>query len=351
MELERLAWVQLLAGLSVLSGCHYLVGITGSGTLDGGSRDSGNRDAAGEEAGVVPPQDAARDSAADGASDAGGEGGNGIDARDSVANPGPWVGTTAFLHISAAANRTCGVKIVDGSIVCWGQAGGATPAGAFQQVSAGGGHTCGLGANGTVVCAGANTFGQTNAPAGPYAEITAGDSHACGIRMDGVVVCWGDDRFGQGTAPPGNFAQISAGGDRTCVVGFDYAVNCRGAGITGQVKTESKFTRASTGTTLGCGLRQDTAAITCWDNAGMNVSSPTKTGSFRQVSTGLAHVCGLMADGTVGCWGNDAAGTAPPPAGSFSQVTTGHAHACAINVVGRVVVCWGDNTHGQAVPP
>jgi alpha-tubulin suppressor-like RCC1 family protein len=169
--------------------------------------------------------------------------------------------------------------------------------------------------------------------------------------MDGVVACWGDDRSGQGTAPPGNYAQISAGGDRTCVVGFDYAVNCRGAGITGQVKAQSKFTRASTGTTLGCGLRQDIAAITCWDNGGVNVPSPTKTGNFRQVSTGLSHVCGLQADGAVGCWGNDAAGTAAPPAGTFSQVTTGLAHACAINVVGRVVVCWGDNSRGQAAPP
>ena len=61
------------------------------------------------------------------------------------------------------------------------------------------------------------------------------------------------------------------------------------------------------------------------------------------------HTCALRkADGGVDCWGNDEYGKATPPAGvSFKQITAGENHTCGIKLDGNVA-CWGGNTWGQA---
>ena len=45
--------------------------------------------------------------------------------------------------------------------------------------------------------------------------------------------------------------------------------------------------------------------------------------TFRAVTAGLSHSCGLRTDNTITCWGNNYAGKADPPAGTFHAVTAG----------------------------
>jgi alpha-tubulin suppressor-like RCC1 family protein len=81
--------------------------------------------------------------------------------------------------------------------------------------------------------------------------------------------------------------------------------------------------------------------------------------SFRQVSAGLEHACGITTDDRAYCWGNNnkgqlgtgttnRSGTPVPVAGGlrFRQITTGFQHTCAIKP-NNVAFCWGENSGGQ----
>ena len=59
-------------------------------------------------------------------------------------------------------------------------------------VSAGGDHTCGLRASGSIKCWGNNLNGQADEQAGPFTQVSAGGDHTCGLAPDGSVACWGE---------------------------------------------------------------------------------------------------------------------------------------------------------------
>jgi hypothetical protein len=70
--------------------------------------------------------------------------------------------------------------------------------------------------DGTVVCWGNNTYGQSTVPVGLSGVIAvdAGDNHTIALKNDNTVVCWGDNTYGQTSVPAGLRAKsISAGGD------------------------------------------------------------------------------------------------------------------------------------------
>ncbi len=70
---------------------------------------------------------------------------------------------------------------------------------------------------------------------------------------------------------------------------------------------------------------------------------------FSQISSGLEHVCAVTLAGQVLCWGNNTLGQASPPPDTFTKVSAGEAHTCGIHTDGTLV-CWGDNANGQATP-
>ena len=98
----------------------------------------------------------------------------------------------------------------------------------FSAVSAGVAPSCGVRTDGSVVCWGANHFGQASAPGGLFSAVSAGLAPSCGVRTDGSVVCWGANHFGQASAPGGLFSAVSAGGEHSCGLGTDGSVECWG---------------------------------------------------------------------------------------------------------------------------
>jgi hypothetical protein len=77
--------------------------------------------------------------------------------------------------------------------------------------------------------------------------------------------------------------------------------------------------------------------------------SPIPSGTFRQISAGNLHSCGLKSDNTIVCWGRNVEGQAPAvaPGGPFSQVSAGNLHSCGVK--SNNFYCWGKNDQGQAV--
>jgi|GEM_PF-2035950 len=261
------------------------------------------------------------------------------------------VGFSSFRQISAGGEHTCGLH-ADGTVVCWGDYlyGQSTPpTGSFSQVSAGAVHTCGLRTDSTMTCWGNSQKGRSSPPLGSFSQVSAGESHSCGRRTDSTVACWGDDNHGRSTPPLGSFSQVSAGGSHSCGLRTANTVACWGYNNHGRSSPlTGNFSQVSAGGRHTCGLRTD-GTVACWGDNGSGQSTPP-TGSFFQVSAGDSHTCGLRLDGTAACWGYNGSGQSTPPTGRFSQVSAGYRHTCGVHIDGTVA-CWGNNSKGQSTPP
>ena len=278
-------------------------------------------------------------------------------------------------------------------------------------VASGGAHTCALLSNGTIECWGNNDSGQlgdstsVTSPT-PVAvtgittatSITTGSAHSCARLSDSTLRCWGDNSSGQlgnGTTTSSPFpvtvstitngTTVSAGATHTCARRSNSSIRCWGDNSSGQLgngTTTQQTTpvnvggittavSVSAGTFHSCGVLAD-ATVRCWgsnsDGQLGNGSFGPNAGSTTPVANGLTnvtslasgsfHACARLANATMECWGNNAAGqlgngttsgsTVPVAVSGISQATVVSAneqHTCAIAV--GVVKCWGGNVSGQ----
>jgi alpha-tubulin suppressor-like RCC1 family protein len=162
--------------------------------------------------------------------------------------------------------------------------------------------------------------------------------------------------------------------DRTLVAmlaaGMVAALGCR-EDITSPTEPEStpalttastplSFRQISPGTNHSCGVTTDNRAY-CWGNNSFNrpVAAATNL-QFLEVRAGLSYTCGLTTDNRIYCWGFNAEGqlgngsssdySADPVllAGGrrYRLLRAGLGHACAITLA-DVTFCWGSNDYGQ----
>ena len=222
------------------------------------------------------------------------------------------------------------------------------------SISSGGTHTCGLRPDGTFVCWGRNSRGQSSPPESElFTSISSGQAHTCGLRPDGTAVCWGLNDRGQSSPPEGEvFTSISSGWFHTCGLRQGETAVCWGGNGSGQSSPPEGevFTYISSGGFHTCGLRPDGTAV-CWGDNSWGQSSPPEGEVFTHISSGWLHTCGLREDETAVCWGGNGSGQASPPGDErFIAITSGGLHACALRNTGTTV-CWGDNSWGQSSPP
>lgn len=147
------------------------------------------------------------------------------------------------------------------------------------------------------------------------------------------------------------FTTVSAGGSHTCAIDTGQRLFCWGDNALGQ---------------LGSGMVPDVACPTntqpaarCQPN-GVIVSGGQ---TWKQVSAGQAHTCGLTTGDAVMCWGSNQWGQlgnggvvdsrVPVPVGinptamlPFRAVTAGANHSCALDA-GNRLYCWGDDREFQ----
>ena len=215
----------------------------------------------------------------------------------------------------------------------------------ITQLASGSHYTCGLESGGGVKCWGYNSSGQlgdgstTNrTSAVSVSGITGatfigagGGSTTCAIVANGAVKCWGDNsRGGLGNGSTSNSSTpVSV------------------SGITGATKVFTNYGGTS------CALIND-GKIKCWGyNYYGQVGNGTTTTSFPygvmtpatvsgisnavDLNVGNGHVCAVLADGAVKCWGSNdggqlgigegqSAGTSTPQAvpGITNAVAIGH---------------------------
>lgn len=181
-----------------------------------------------------------------------------------------------------------------------------------------------------------------------FKTIAAGVFHSCGVDVQDKLYCWGrnyDNALGSlgGNAfypreinITSTFTHITVLSSHTCALDAQNKAFCWGSNYAGQCGTG-----ASSGTT----------------------ASPTQVQgnlSFTQLSAGGSHTCGLIADGTAYCWGDNDYGqlgnntqtdssTPSQVFGSvkFSHIDAGGNHTCAVGLADAKLYCWGRNNYGQ----
>ncbi|MCY4422830.1 MAG: leucine-rich repeat domain-containing protein [Acidimicrobiaceae bacterium] len=285
----------------------------------------------------------------------------------------------AFRALSAGGRHSCGLR-ASGAVVCWGLDAvvDETPDVAFASLSspAGGDFVCGVRlVDSAVVCwgdvpdeitsdvAGARVLDPqgATAPEGRFEMVAVGDRHVCGVRPDGRVVCWGDDSSGQTDAPVAGFGQssggyvtaIAAGGEHTCALELVRELTvqaCWGEDQGGRLPPSGSLVGArqiAAGAVNTCVIGSDDTLHCFGSNSRGVLDAPA--GSFTALDAGSHHMCAISAGRGRGlrCWGDSTNGRLAAPAGQYLQVAAGGRHSCALSVYARVV-CWGDNSDGQA---
>ena len=194
--------------------------------------------------------------------------------------------------------------------------------------------------------------GGTGGADGPecLAEVSAGEDNACARKTDGTLWCWGDNQRGQIgdgtttdrhapveiTALGAAVAAVSVGFEHTCAIKTDGTLWCWGDNGFGQ---------------LGDGTEQQRLSPIEVETLGATVA---------QVSAGATHTCSIKRDGTLWCWGHNAAGQlgdgtqveqdSPVEVSALgatvAEISVGYMFTCATKS-DRTLWCWGFNAQGQ----
>ncbi len=316
------------------------------------------------------------------------------------------------ISVTAAEQHACAL-ISDGTVYCWGindasnlgqcagtitkstralqvpaWTAGATPACAIpaapfvamlpsgnvaKTLSAGGEHTCAIGADGDVYCWGENTTGGQGGQAGQdftmlpnvpgpliitgsspdftnhVLDVEVGDDFSCLAKDDLSAWCWGGNQLGE----------LATGGTAQSIT----PVAIAGFGDVSQLVTDDE---------TGCVLAQPDD-VWCWGNGADGIfglagndSSNSETPVSLTSATGLFGgptadtVCLTGSNGDLQCWGANGSGeagigstdpvdvTTPTPTylTGVTQMAVGKFHACALTRDGSLW-CWGDNQFGE----
>jgi alpha-tubulin suppressor-like RCC1 family protein len=242
-------------------------------------------------------------------------------------------------------------------------------------------HTCAVLVSDQIDCWGNNSRGQlgagdtehrgqwlgdtvaTLALGGNVVDLALGDFHSCAVLSDGAVRCWGGNDAGQlgdGTWGPGTslldepaelpstvrfdarVLQVVGGSSHTCAVLETGVARCWGSNVVGQLAAGGEL-RLTNGP-------DDPASRIALDRP------------IVQLASGNSHVCALLDNGAVRCWGWNGSGAlgaghtvnlrTPETASTVflaapaMAITADFDQTCAL-LTTRKVRCWGRNTAAQ----
>ncbi|MBO9667036.1 MAG: hypothetical protein J7501_09505 [Bdellovibrio sp.] len=239
----------------------------------------------------------------------------------------------------------------------------------FKAVSVGNEHSCAIATNGDLYCWGRNANGQVgNNGAGvdkntpqlidsgvAYQMVSSGENHSCGLTTTNKIRCWGQGMYGA----------LGNGGTSNLNVPTEI-----------DAAVDYKF--VSVGAKSSCAITS-TDKLRCWghnavnelgDGTTTNALAPIDidaTNDYATVAIGSGHGCGVTLTGAMRCWGYNGTGaigdgtttarTTPVTVNSGTTYTAvavtddqniggGRTTTCAVLSTGAVQ-CWGSNVNGQ----
>ena len=237
----------------------------------------------------------------------------------------------------------------------------------WKIVSAGTLHSCGLKTDDTAWCWGYNTGslgdGTTNNSLTPievsgsatWKIIAAGNRSSCGIKSDGSAWCWGENSNGGG-AQYGRLGNGSTS-NRTSPR---------------EVSGSATWKTIDVGTVHTCGIKTNDTAW-CWGansngqlgdgTSGTDRLSPVEvsgSATWKAISAGGTHSCGLKTDGTAWCWGRNNGGQVGDNtsgtdrlspvevsgSATWKSISAGRSHSCGVKT-DNTAWCWGFNWSGK----
>ena len=247
-----------------------------------------------------------------------------------------------------------------------------TPTGGFGDISVGADHACAIArADKRAYCWGSNSSGRLGinttatqsdgdfvlAPSGgtvlAFDSLSAGGAHTCGIAA-GTTYCWG---------PNGLYQLGTTGNDRYLPGPIATPVGSASALALVDISVGMGFTCGRTAGGAGyCWGRNEAGQRGDGTTSGPAYPTSLASGSplFTRIATGLGyHACGLTSAGAAYCWGTNnkgqlgngttTASTVPTQVNgglTFTSISTGLDFTCGLTAAG-LAYCWGDNTYGQ----
>jgi hypothetical protein len=182
--------------------------------------------------------------------------------------------------------------------------------------------------------------------------MTLGDNHGCILSRIGVPRCWG--RFTARQTTPSNTTRrwLSCGHRYCCAIGPGHIVDCWGSNTWFKTVPPTDFLAQylTTGSNHACAVEKVTNHLRCWGANHHGQTNPPAKEAFLRVAAALEHTCGILANGSITCWGANPANELESPAGVFRSLSCGLCFCCAINVDSKVK-CWGCNKVSQTAAP
>ncbi|MBA3542161.1 MAG: hypothetical protein H0T79_21280 [Deltaproteobacteria bacterium] len=334
------------------------------------------------------------------------------DWRHLVAGSAHVCAVRASGELSCWGSNTYGKLVLDPAIAIRTIPGAVPGTDTWSSIGLGTHHSCAIDRDGQLSCAGyAATAalgiageGSRTIPtdvAGDWTLARTGEQATCAVdRSTSNLACWGNNsqglvgdgrRIDRALPVISNLAAVDLDlGDHAFLIDADAQRWSWGAGNLGQIGdglqatidvpklvTGASWLRMSASRSHSCGITKTTAELYCWGrNAELQIGylpsgmpfpippvlTPTKVaGAWTQISTGIAHTCGMKSDRKAYCWGHNGQGqlgvttatttTHVPQAVAIAgqplldAVYAGGLYSCARS--GIQAWCWGNNVYGQ----
>ncbi|MGN1027982.1 MAG: TIR domain-containing protein [Faecousia sp.] len=272
---------------------------------------------------------------------------------DMAGSAAVWEKTGNWHALVAGGYHTVGLK-ADGTVVTVGDNDSKQcNVNDWQNIvalSAGNAHTIGLKADGTVVATGVNHSKQCNVNDWQdIVAVSAGNAHTVGLKADGTVVAMGINNFGQcNVSDWTDIIAVSAGGKHTVGLKADGTVEVVGDNYYGQCNVDgwTDIVAVSAGDVHTVGLKAD-GTVVAVGSVGHGRCEVRSWQDIVAVSAGDVHTVGLKADGTVVAVGGNLYGQSNVNYWKdIVAVSAGASHTVALKENGAVLAV-GKNDNGQ----